>query len=249
MFALLPLKRTWPPVTLTVISSETVLDEPKSVRRSAATVVGLAIALLATPIYLRIFQLFAGENRSNSQVLVRELGVWLFVAVLLWIVRQREKLPLTSIGLRMDRPMRSLLRGILLALLALAITVGLYLVLQRAGIHLGEDRANSFHPSLWVVTLAMLRAGVAEEIFYRGYAIERLQGLFGSKLLAALLPLILFAAAHYRQGLGGILATFVLGGVFTAFYMKYRDLIANIIGHFLEDFVLNVIVPLVSSGG
>jgi hypothetical protein len=36
--------------------------------------------------------------------------------------------------------------------------------------------------------------------------------------------------------------------VFTAFYMKYRDLVANIVGHFLADFVLNVILPLVSSG-
>ena len=218
-------------------------------RRYAATGVGLAIALLATPIYLRIYQAVVGENHSNWQVLARELGVWLLVAVLLWIVRQREGLPLASIGLQADRPARSLARGALLALVALAVTVGLYLGLQRVGIHLGEDRAGAFRPSLWVVTLMMLRAGVAEEIFYRGYAIERLQSLLGSKLWAGLIPLGLFAAAHYRQGLGGVIATFVLGGLFTVFYLKYRDLLANMTGHFLADFVLNVIMPLVSSGG
>jgi uncharacterized protein len=217
-------------------------------KRPLATAVGLAIALLAAPIFMAIFRLFAGESRSNWQVLGRELGIWLCLAVLLWIVRQREGLPLTSIGLRMDRPIRSLVRGFLLALLVLAVTVCLYLILQRVGIRLGEDHGSSFHPSLWVVTLVMLRAGVAEETFYRGYAIERLQSLTGSKMLAGLLPLTLFAAAHYRQGLGGIIAAFVLGGVFTVSYMKFRDLLANITGHFLGDFVLNVILPLVSGG-
>jgi membrane protease YdiL (CAAX protease family) len=94
----------------------------------------------------------------------------------------------------------------------------------------------------------MLRAGVAEEIFYRGFAIERLQSLTGSKLLAALVPLTIFAVSHYRQGLGGIVAVFVLGGILTAFYMRFRDLLANITAHFLGDFVLNVMLPLVSGG-
>jgi len=30
--------------------------------------------------------------------------------------------------------------------------------------------------------------------------------------------------------------------------MRYRDLVANISGHFLEDFVLNVGLPLLSAG-
>jgi uncharacterized protein len=224
------------------------LQQPKTLKRLGATAAGLAMALLAAPIFMAIFRLFAGESHSNLQVLGRELGIWLCVVVLLWIVRRREELPLTSIGLRVDRPMRSLLRGCLLGLLVLAVTVGLYLLLQQLDIPLGKDRADLFHPSLWVVTLVMLRAGLAEEIFYRGYAIERLQILVGGKIVAGLLPLMLFAAAHYRQGLGGVIAAFVLGGVFTVFYMKFRDLLANITAHFLADFVLNVMLPLVSGG-
>lgn len=224
------------------------LQQPQTLKRPGATAAGLAIALLAAPIFMAVFRLYAGEIHSNLQVLGRELGIWLCVAVLLWIIRRREELPLTSISLRVDRPMRSLLRGFLFGLLALAVTVGLYLILQRLAIPLGKDRPNAFQPSLWVVTLVMLRAGIAEEIFYRGYAIERLQSLVRSKFVAGLLPLILFAAAHYRQGLGGIIAAFVLGGLFTFFYMKFRDLVANITGHFLADFVLNVVLPLVSGG-
>lgn len=209
---------------------------------------GLAVALLSAPLFIATYRFFSGENRSDPQVVLKELGFWLCFVALLAIVRRGEKLPVTSIGLRTDRPVRSLLRGLVLAVLALAVTVGLYLILQKAGMRLGEDRAGAFHPSLWVETFVLLRAGVVEETFYRGYAIERLQSLTGSRIVAAVVPLVIFATAHYRQGLGGILAVFVVGGVFTAFYMKFRDLLANMTGHFLADFGLNVILPLVSGG-
>jgi uncharacterized protein len=214
--------------------------------RSFATACGLAIALLGAPAFVALYRLLTGENHSNTQVMLRDLGLFLLVALLLWLVRTQEGLPLTSIGLHLDRMGRSILRGCLLAVAALVVTVGLYLLLRQFGVYLGGN--ESFHPSLWVVTFSMLRAGVVEEIFYRGYAIERLQVLTGSKWVAGIVPLVMFAAAHYRQGLGGILAVFVIGGIFTVFYMRFRDLVANITGHFLEDFILNVALPLLERG-
>jgi uncharacterized protein len=217
-------------------------------RNLTPTCVGLAIALFALPVFMATYRAIAGENHSNWQVLGREFAIFLLVGLLLWIVKRWELRPLTSIGLRVDTLRTSLLRGLLLAVILLAVTVGLYLLLRRVGVHLGEDRGSVFHPSLWVVTVSMLRAGVAEEIFYRGFAIERLQSLTGSKLLAGLVPLTIFAVSHYRQGVGGIVAVFVLGGILTAFYIKFRDLLANITAHFLGDFVLNVVLPLASGG-
>jgi CAAX protease family protein len=218
-------------------------------RRSLTpTVVGLAISLFALPLFTAAYRAMTGENHSNWQVLGRESGIFLIVGLLLWTVKGWEHLPLSSIGLRVDRLRTSLLRGLWLALIVLAVTVGLYLVLRGIGVHLGEEHGNVFHPSLWVAAVSMLRAGVAEEIFYRGFAIERLQGLTDSKLFAGLVPLTIFAASHYRQGVGGIIAALVLGGILTAAYMKFRDLLANITAHFLGDFVLNVVLPLVSGG-
>lgn len=216
--------------------------------RTTATTCGLAIALFAAPVFLAGFRYFDGENRSDSQVVVREIGVLLLVALLLWLIRSWENLPLSSIGLHAERLGRSLLRGLLLAVLMLVLTVGLYLLLKRLGIQLGEDRPGAFHPSLPVVAFIMLRAGIAEEIFYRGYAIERLQSLIGKPWVAGLVPLIMFSLAHYRQGMGGIIAAFILGGFMTFFYMKFRDLIANMTGHSLADLVLNVGLPLMGGG-
>jgi len=219
------------------------MENNTALKNPTATFVGLAIALFGAPVFVALYRAITGENHSDAQVLGRELGIFLLVGLLLWIVKRWELLPLTSIGLQVDRLRTSLLRGLGLAVIVLIVTVGLYLLLRGVGFHLGEDHANAFHPSLLIVTLITLRAGIAEEIFYRGFAIERLQRLAGNKWVAGLLPLVLFALAHYRQGLGGIIAAFVLGGILTVFYMKFRDLLANMTGHFLADFVLNVLLP------
>ena len=213
-------------------------------RHSAATWAGLAIALFSIPAFTATYRAITGETHSNGQVLGKELGIFLLVGALLWIVERREHQPLTSIGLHLNRWRTSVVRGLWLAAIVLAVTVGLYVLLRAAGVHPGDDPGTAFRPSLLIVTVSMLRAGVAEETFYRGFAIERLQGLTGSKGLAALVPLAIFAAAHYRQGAGGVVAALVLGGVLTASYLRFRDLLANITAHFLGDFVLNVALPL-----
>jgi membrane protease YdiL (CAAX protease family) len=219
---------------------------PAAPQRTGASFLGLAIALLAVPVFTGAYRFFTGENHSDPQVAGREFGVFLLAGLLLWLIRKRELLPLTSIGLHVDKLGRSLLRGLLLAVLILAVTVGLYLLLQSFGIRLGDSDTGAYHPSLPVLVLITLRAGAVEEFFYRGYAVERLQSLTGNKWLAGLVPLAIFAAAHYRQGLGGIIAASVLGAIFTSYYLMRRDLIANITAHFLADFVLNVVLPLVS---
>jgi CAAX protease family protein len=224
----------------TIAGEWTLSDARAKSAHPGATVCGLLIALFGMPLFVVVYRLATGENRSDSQVILREAVIFAVVALLLWLVKTREALPLTSIGLQFDRPGRSVLRGCALALVMLFVTVGLYVLFQQFGFQLGKDTA--FRPSLWVVIIIVLRAGIAEEIFYRGYAIERLRALTGNIWVAGLVPLVVFAAAHYRQGPAGIVAVFVLGGVATLFYLKFRDLIANMIGHGLADFVLNVIL-------
>jgi len=97
---------------------------------------------------------------------------------------------------------------------------------------------------LWLVTVIVFRAGFVEELFYRGYAIERLKSLRWPKAAAALVPLVIFALMHYPGGPINVLVSFTLGGILTLFYLWRRDLVANIIGHFLVDFIANVVPRL-----
>jgi uncharacterized protein len=92
----------------------------------------------------------------------------------------------------------------------------------------------------------VLRAGVLEELFYRGYAIERLEGLGLNRFWAGTIPLLIFGVAHWTGGWANIVIALVLGAVLTLFYIWRRDLVANMIGHFAVDFIGNVLPRLFS---
>jgi uncharacterized protein len=99
---------------------------------------------------------------------------------------------------------------------------------------------------LWVISIVVLRAGVVEELFFRGYAIERLQAVGLGRIPACLIPLVIFSVGHWTGGAANILIAFVLGGILTGFYLWRRDLVSNMFGHFLVDFVANVLSALFS---
>jgi membrane protease YdiL (CAAX protease family) len=59
-----------------------------------------------------------------------------------------------------------------------------------------------------------------------------------------MIPLAIFGVAHWTGGAANILIALVLGGILTAFYLWRRDLVSNMFGHFLVDFVANVLPVL-----
>lgn len=209
------------------------------------TWVGLAVALLGIPVVVSGYRLLVEQTTATSQLLGRELTLLALLAWLFWIIRSKEQLPLASIGLRNDRLSRSLLWGLLATVLLVVGVAASMALLQVLGLSYGSGDAKFVAP-VWMTLLIVLRAGIVEEVFYRGYAIERLEMLTGNRIVATLLPLIAFAAFHYRQGLAGILIALVLGAILTAFYRWKRNLLANIVAHFLIDFVPNIVLPMVS---
>jgi len=206
------------------------------------TIAGLVLALLAIPAVTLLNRELAPDPGASSAIIVRELAILGFVALLIWIVRARELLPLSSIGFRTEHVGRSLAWGVGLAVVCFAVLLACLAGFAQFGIRYGEGPAIA--RSLPVIVLTVIRAGIAEEVFYRGFAIERLEAWTGSKWLAAAVTLVLFAGFHFRQGWPGVVLAFTLGAVLTAFYMWKRDLIAAMFGHFLVDFIPNVVLPL-----
>ena len=90
--------------------------------------------------------------------------------------------------------------------------------------------------------LVFLRAGVVEEVFFRGFLMERLQKLYNNKIVYIILPTLYFGLLHYSGGIRGVVVAFVIGLVLALIYLKSKDLKACIIAHFLVDFISNVIV-------
>lgn len=209
------------------------------------TATGLVIALLGLPAIVFAYRLIVADPTAGANVALREVAILALVAVLLWIVVKGERQPLSSIGIGGMGVWRTIawgLAGVLMIAVGLAACLGIFALL---GVHYGQP-GSPLSVSMWATTLTVARAGIAEEVFYRGYAIERLEALTGSRWIAALVPLVCFAAFHYRQGAAGVFVALVLGAILTGLYLWKRNLIANIIAHFLVDFIPNVLLPLLA---
>jgi membrane protease YdiL (CAAX protease family) len=210
--------------------------------RNAYTFLGIFLSYTAISGVNWLFNTYTGERLGNAEVIAKELLILSLVGVLFLLIKKGEKLGLDSIGLYFHSYKKSLLRALFLTVLSfLAIAIAIF-ISQQIGWRFGESKAfESLSP--WTVTLIVLRAGIAEEVFMRGYLLERIQGLTGRKTLAVLLSLLPFALLHYPgQGWAGVLVSLAGGGVLTWFYLWKRDLKANIIAHFTVDFIPNVAV-------
>lgn len=217
-------------------TTDTTFDKAPAAKHTV-TWVGLFISLFGIVIIRQAFRAITPEP-GPMLVLAREICIFLAAGGLLWLVRRGEGLPLRSIGIGTSPRWKSLAWGIVTAIACL-IPAGLLIMLTGYG-HGLASRAFARLP-LWLITLVVVRAGVVEELFYRGYAYERLRALGFGRLVAWIVPLVTFSLAHWTGGAANILLALVLGAIVTAFYDWRRDLVANMIGHFLVDFVGNVL--------
>jgi membrane protease YdiL (CAAX protease family) len=164
--------------------------------------------------------------------------------VLLIIIRVGEGLPLSSIGLGTVRWGKSILWGFLLGIACLLVGGCLVALTHYTG---GESGKAFEKLPTWLLYLIVLRAGVVEELCYRGYAIERLHALGLPRWLAAGVPLLIFGVGHWTGGWANIVIALVLGAILALFFIWRRDLVANMIGHWFVDFIGNVLPRLVPS--
>lgn len=164
--------------------------------------------------------------------------MWIVGLVLIVIVKVGEGLPLSSIGLGTVRFWKSILWGLLLGVVCLLVAGVLVTLTHFTGGEAGKAMAKL---PTWLVWLIVLRAGVVEELCYRGYAIERLHALGLPRGLAAGVPLVIFGIGHWTGGWANIVIALVLGAILALFFVWRRDLVANMIGHWFVDFVGNVL--------
>ncbi|MFL6538097.1 MAG: CPBP family intramembrane glutamic endopeptidase [Chthoniobacterales bacterium] len=216
------------------------ISPPAPARVSSISYLGLFVALFGMLIARQLVNVFWPGNTFGSAVL-KEIGMWIVAIVLVVIIRRGEGLPLSSVGFSAARLGRSLLRGLLVGI-ACFLVAGV--IVHLTHFNGGEAGKAMSQLPLWFVTLIVIRAGIVEELCYRGYAIERLHALGLPRSVAALVPLVIFGVGHWTGGWANILLALALGGILAAFYVWRRDLLANMFGHFLVDFVPNVLSRL-----
>jgi membrane protease YdiL (CAAX protease family) len=211
-------------------------------RSAARTWVGLCIALFALPVIRQLFR-WINPTPGTGLLSARELMMFATAAGLLLLVKRWERLPLGSIGLGTSAWWKSILWGFVAAVVCGGVAV---VLAGLTGYGHGAASATFDRSPLWLVTLIVFRAGLVEELFYRGYAIARLQAMGMGRLAAAAVPLLIFAAGHYTGGIVNILIALVIGGILAGLYLWRRDLVACMFAHTLVDFVANVLPRLAS---
>jgi membrane protease YdiL (CAAX protease family) len=193
------------------------------------------IVFLGYPFLLQLLHL---------DLIMGEVGFWLLlVFIILWIYLV-EKRTLASIGWQ-KVTVKTILGGLGLGLFLFILFGILTTAIQAIGLELNQEMAEMMASQpIPVLILIALRAGVVEEVLYRGYAFERLYEVTGSKWIAGLVPLIIFVLVHLAWGVGHLVFVFFAGALFMLLYITKRNLPLVIIAHFTVDVIALLVLPL-----
>ena len=216
----------------------------KTMKNFKFTCIGLFISYFGILLTGLLFKILNGQPLGDGLTIIRELTNFILVGILCWIIINKEVLQLDSIGIRKIAWKQTAIWTIITGLFCFVGLVICLVVIQAFGWEYGKTK-STVKLSMLTTTLIMLRAGIAEEVFFRGYIYERLHFLLKNKWIAVALSVIPFALLHYTQGVPGIFIALVLGGILTVMYLWKRNLKANMIAHFLIDFIPNVLIPLI----
>lgn len=201
-------------------------------RRIQAAGALAVMVILQLPLAGRIY-----PGDSLAAQLGREAVFWTFAAGLVAYVLLIERRPLTS--LRLQSPnWKSLGIGVAAAAVMFAGVAAIYIVVFPAlGLSSNPSGLSAIQELPWWFRLMLvLRAAIFEELFYRGFMIERLSEITGRRWLAAIISLAAFTFAHLGfWGWAHLLVAGFGGAVLTALYLWRRDLATNMIAHFFTD--------------
>jgi uncharacterized protein len=211
-----------------------IIERPRDRRRDWLLLsIGLAIAfgIPELDIVGRI------DHDAPGMSITREAVWWGIALVMLSYVRFIEHRPLASIGLR--RPtVKTFTIGLAAAVLLFASVMVVYaVVFPLLGLSMNQHATEGITRNpLWFQIALALRGAVVEEILYRGYPIARITEVTGSKWLAAAISIVVFTAVHLRYWGGAqLLIVAPAALVLALMFLWRRDLVSNMVAHFLVD--------------
>jgi len=162
------------------------------------------------------------------------------IALILWLAR-REPEPETAFGLRQPSRLADLLWAPVLAVLGMAITAMVVLVVGLSTTESGRlargvaQSAETTPLSLLLSVAGLATSGFAEELAIRGYLLTRLEQLTASTRRAVVWSSACFASYHVYQGIAGLVGAFGFGVVFGLAFVKMRRVWPLALAHWLYN--------------
>lgn len=191
-----------------------------------------AIFALITPLILKLLL----KETSEFNILIGILGLWLITFSLIIfdkkILKNKEDKALVKFKkITIKEAIISLVLGLVLSLL-----VPVFTFIVSTLIPLSNDDINTItNLNILVIIFSIFTAAVAEEIIYRGFVYEILLQIKVNKYFAVFISLIGFTLIHINNwSINHILGVVIpLGLILNIIYIKKRNLIFNIIIHFI----------------
>ena len=215
----------------------------------------LTLVLIFLPISFHflndIAQLFLSSGTSKTTS-VKDLFWFIdfisyfFIPVVILSVYIRKGLYKKSdLGIKFNNLMASIFIGIVLAVVLwnIFLVKHLYINQYLAQLYSSSAAISSFFYSqqdgtirLFVGSLYIaFSAGIIEEIFYRSYLIKSLEKRGISTFNAGFVAVLAFVLIHLASGPIFMVNALISGILFTAFYVRYRNILPLIIAHVLLD--------------
>jgi membrane protease YdiL (CAAX protease family) len=207
--------------------------------RNIITVIGIVVALLLM-LVLTIVISHAGISRLERAFYSRFI-YWGTVLFLLFYAWKVERQPLLTWAEKDYGIGFFLLSVVVLYLLFIAAAI-VSAIPMLFGMHENNEVVKRIaqllkdHPAL--LFFVAFTAGVTEELIFRGYMLTRLSQIFKKPYIPIIVSSLLFAAMHYSyKSLREVIFAFLIGIIFSVYYLKYRNIKVLIVTHFLIDFI------------
>jgi membrane protease YdiL (CAAX protease family) len=225
-----------------VEDKRSIVNTSKLSRRWAA-IIGLII-ILGSEYILR--DIFISKGSSAFQIGVVIAVEWIIALLLLfyWIPKVEHR-KLDSIGFRKFR-WKYIWISIVAYIVYFLISAGLEYGLKSAGLQGLRDLSPTLKGYGFPLLFGLFLTGTfVEELFYRGYIIERVTELSGRRWVAGIVSGLTFTLVHIRFfGLGPTLEVAIIAAVLVILYTRTRSIWPGIIVHGINDIFGFLIGPL-----
>ncbi|MGI5865852.1 MAG: CPBP family intramembrane glutamic endopeptidase [Myxococcales bacterium] len=226
--------------------------EPASAHRRGRLLELLVFLFLIVP--SMVFSFFDATGTGVGFVLtamatiLRDLSLVSLIAFVLW----RNGEPVRRIGWTRGNGVREVIVGLLAFVVVLYGAALLQMLLRRVGLESPEELPGGLIASgagqLALASILVIVVAFAEETIFRGYLILRLFEVTHSRLAALSLSAAIFAVGHGYEGTAGVATVGAMGFAFGLVYLWRGSLIAPIVMHFLQNFTVLVLLPVLGLG-
>jgi len=202
--------------------------------------------ILAVEFMIR--NVFLPSQANETHVVNAMIVEWVLLAILLgiWIPRV-EKKSLASIGFGKFKWRYVWMGTVVFILTTIALMIS-GIILEANGLEPIRSLQSVLKDFNGLTLVGLFLTGtLLEEIFYRGYLIERLSDLTGRRWLAGFASWIAFSLVHLKFfGVGPMIDVSITSAALVLIYMKEKSIWPCIVAHGINNLLSYLVFPMLA---